>query len=239
MVKSMNQVCMRKEKITQYKAVIFDLDGTLYYQNPFRLRMACWLLGHLIKHPSAINDMLIIKKYRKVRERWEQYDTAPETGGTQELDTRQYAYVADKMKVSPERVQRTITFFMLEAPLKLLAGYRDTMLADMIKELREHKIAVIIYSDYPVQDKLKALRIKADTCYTSADRQIGCMKPDPKGIRVILKEQGLSNAEALMIGDRYEKDGLAARGNDVDYIIVSKKKKERLLLKELFQSSYE
>ncbi len=63
--------------------------------------------------------MLIIKKYRKVRERWEQYDTAPETGGTQELDTRQYAYVADKMKVSPERVQRTITFFMLEAPLKL------------------------------------------------------------------------------------------------------------------------
>ena len=65
------------------------------------------------------------------------------------------------------------------------------------------------------------------------------MKPDPKGIRVILKEHGLSNSEALMIGDRYEKDGLAARGNDVDYIIVSKKKKERLLLKELFQSSYE
>lgn len=31
----MNQICMRKEKISGYKAVIFDLDGTLYYQNPF------------------------------------------------------------------------------------------------------------------------------------------------------------------------------------------------------------
>ncbi len=30
-----------------------------------------------------------------------------------------------------------------------------------------------------------------------------------------------------MIGDRYEKDGLAAQGNDVDFVIVSKKEKER------------
>lgn len=231
----MNQISMRKEKITQYKAVIFDLDGTLYYQNPFRLRMACWMLGYLIKHPSSLKDMLIIKKYRKVRDDWEKCDTAPDSGGTRELDARQYAYVADKMKVTPERVQRTISFFMLEAPLKLLAGYRDNVLADMIKELREQKITVVIYSDYPVQDKLKALRIKADACYTSADRQINCMKPDPKGIRVILKEQGIFNAEALMIGDRYEKDGLAAKENDVDYIIVSKKKKERELLRNLLE----
>ena len=59
------------------------------------------------------------------------------------------------------------------------------------------------------------------------------MKPDPKGIDVILKEQGILNADALMIGDRYEKDGLAAQGNDVDYIIVGKKKKERELLRDL------
>lgn len=229
----MNQICMRKEKISGYKAVIFDLDGTLYYQNPFRLRMACWLLGYLIKHPSSLKDMRIIKKYRSVWEHWEKYDAAWRSCGTQELDARQYAYVAGRMKVTPERVEKTITFFMLEAPLKLLAGYRDHVLADMIKELREHKITVIIYSDYPVQDKLRALRIKADACYTSADRQIGCMKPDPKGIDVILKEQGILNADALMIGDRYEKDGLAAQGNDVDYIIVGKKKKERELLRDL------
>ncbi|MDE7324427.1 MAG: HAD family hydrolase [Lachnospiraceae bacterium] len=229
----MNRIHMRKEKIAQYKAVIFDLDGTLYYQNPFRLRMACWLLGYLVRHPSSLKDMLIIKKYRKVRENWEKYDTAPETGNMQELDGRQYAYVAEKMKVTSERVRKTVTFFMLEAPLKLLPGYRDNVLADMIKELRNHKITVIIYSDYPVQDKLKALRIKADICYTSSDRQIGCMKPDPKGIGVILRERNLSNTEALMIGDRYEKDGLAAQGNDMDYIIVSKKKKERELLRDL------
>lgn len=229
----MNRINIRKDKLTRYRAVIFDLDGTLYYQRPFRIRMAAWLAGYVIRHPSSIKDMLIIKKYREARENWEKYDTASAADDPQELDARQYAYVAGKMKVPPGRVQKTIEFFMLEAPLKLLLDYRDEVLAGVIKELHEHKITVIIYSDYPITDKLKALRIKADACYTSADSQIGCMKPDAKGIRVILKQQGLLNTETLMIGDRYEKDGLAAERNDVDYIIVSRKKKERKILKDL------
>ena len=229
----MNQINIRKEKLTQYKAVIFDLDGTLYFQRPFRMRMIRWLACYIIRHPSSVKDMFLIRKYRQVRENWEKYDTALETNSPQDLDARQYAYVAGRMKVSPERTRKTIEFFMLEAPLKLLSDYRDEVLADMIKTLREHKISVVIYSDYPVQDKLRALNIKADECYTSADSQIGCMKPDPKGIRVILKEQGLLNTETLMIGDRYEKDGLAAKGNDVDFIIVSKNRKERMLLRDL------
>ena len=53
------------------------------------------------------------------------------------------------------------------------------------------------------------------------------MKPDPKGIAVILEDIGCSAKDVLMIGDRYEKDGLAAQGNDVDFVIVSKKEKER------------
>ena len=33
-----------------------------------------------------------------------------------------------------------------------------------------------------------------------------------------------------MVGDRYEKDGLAASGNGVDYLIVGKTKKDRALV---------
>ena len=38
---------------------------------------------------------------------------------------------------------------------------------------------------------------------------------------------GLNADEAIMIGDRYEKDGLAAEKNQVDYIILPSSKKER------------
>lgn len=229
----MNQIKIRKKSLNEYKIVIFDLDGTLYYQKPFRIRMFRWLLGYAITHPSAVKDMLIIKKYRSVREEWEKYDTALEGDCEQSLDDRQYAYVAEKMNVMPDRVKRAVTFFMLEAPLKLLRLYRDDVLAQMIEELHDNQKTVVIYSDYPVENKLNALGIQSDACYTSADSRIGCMKPDPKGINVILKDMGCANTEAVMIGDRYEKDGMAARQNDVDYIIVSKNRKEREQLKDL------
>lgn len=229
----MNQIYIKKEKITQYKAVIFDLDGTLYYQRPFRVRMAWWIVGYIISHPHAVRDVSLIIQYRKVREHWEQYSSSVKVADTQMLDEQQYAYVAKQMNLPVEKVRRTIEFYMLEAPLKLLAAYRDEVLANIIEILRLRGITVVIYSDYPVQEKLKALGIEADGHYTSTDARIGCMKPAPKGIQVILKDYGLSHTDALMIGDRYEKDGLAAKENDVDFIIVGRAKKEREVLKML------
>ena len=39
----MDQLNMRKKSLYEYRVVIFDLDGTLYYQRPFRLRMLRYL----------------------------------------------------------------------------------------------------------------------------------------------------------------------------------------------------
>ncbi len=226
----MNQSSMRKKSLYDYQVVIFDLDGTLYYQQPFRLRMIRFLARHVLTHPCCIKDFLIIYKYRKVREKWELYEKqcAQEPRySALGLEDRQYQYVADQMKTERTRVKKVIAFFMLEMPLRFLPAYRDEILANAIDALhRQHK-TVVVYSDYPVEKKLKALGIRADRCYTSADARIGAMKPDPKGIAVILSDTNCPAADALMVGDRYEKDGLAARDNGVDYLIVGKTRKER------------
>lgn len=211
----------------EYKAVIFDLDGTLYYQKPFRIRMLLYLISYVITHPFSIKDLFLIKKYREIREDWEKYESQMEFDSKFSLDDRQYEYVAGKKNVSAARVKKAVEFFILEAPLKLLPAYRDEKLAQIISELRNKGIKVIVYSDYPVDNKLDALDIKADACFTSADKEIGCMKPDPKGLDYILKTFNMSSEEAIMIGDRYEKDGLAATGNQMDYVILSASKTER------------
>ncbi|MDE7477787.1 MAG: HAD family hydrolase [Lachnospiraceae bacterium] len=226
----MNQINMRKKSPYEYRMVIFDLDGTLYYQRLFRLRIARYLAGYILMHPFHIKDFLIIKKYREVREKWE--DCEKECSKKSQyknlgLDDRQYQYVAEHMKTERSRVRKVIHTFMLETPLRFLPAYRDKLLSDMIDELHRRKRTVVIYSDYPVENKLKALGIKADACYTSSDERIGCMKPDPKGIAVILADTGCPAEDALMVGDRYEKDGLAAKRNGIDYIIVGKSRKER------------
>ncbi len=223
----MNQVNMHKSGLFDYKAVIFDLDGTLYYQKPFRIRMLFYLAGHMLAHPSSIRDVFLIKKYREIRENWESHEKESFCTEEMDLDSRQYDAVAKMKGVSPQRVRKAVEFFMLEAPLKLLPSYRDDVLAEAIGRLRSKGVKVVIYSDYPVKDKLKALGIKADAYFTAADEDIGCMKPDPKGLNVILKKLGLEPEEAVMIGDRYEKDGLAAKSNQMDYVILSASCKER------------
>lgn len=224
---NINLVNMRKKSLLDYKAVIFDLDGTLYYQKSFRIRMLLYLMGHMLTHPSGVKDVFLIKKYREVREDWDEIEKKGSYKEDMDLDSRQFEYVAGIKKVSTQRVRKAVSFFMLEAPLKLLPAYRDEVMAELIDKLHEKGVKVVVYSDYPVRDKLDALAIKADADFTSADEAIGCMKPDPKGLGVILGTLGLSAEDAIMIGDRYEKDGLAAEGNKMDYIIVSASKKER------------
>ena len=109
---------------------------------------------------------------------------------------------------------------MYRFPLPYLKKFRDHEVYDLLKYLRKHKITVGIYSDYPVQDKLEALGIVADYCFAATDPQMQCLKPDPKGMSVILNELGLPAEEVLMIGDRYEKDGLSAESAGVDYVIL-------------------
>lgn len=229
----MNKFVIRKNSLSEYGAIIFDMDGTLYYQKPFRIRMMFYLLGHLLRHPSAIGDMLLIKRYREIREKWETCEQMMSFPADMSLEDRQYAFVAAQKKVSAKRVSDAVRFYMQEAPLALLPDYKDTILSDAIEHLRRKGVQIIIYSDYPVEEKLRALGIDADACFTSADDRINCMKPDPKGVKVILETLGLSAADAVMVGDRYEKDGLSAIGSQMDYIIVPASKKEREKLRSL------
>jgi HAD superfamily hydrolase (TIGR01549 family) len=211
------------KNIYEYKAVIFDMDGTLYFQKPFRIRMLMFLISHALTHPSSIKDLFVIKKYRKVREHWE--DVPHNDIGN--LDDIQYEYVAKLKNTTKEHVGEIVKFYMHEAPLKLLYRYRDNELAHTIETLHDKNIKVIIYSDYPAEDKLYALGIKADGCYCSSDDRIGTMKPDPKGLGVILSDYNMKSDEALMVGDRYEKDGLAAKAINMDYCILSSSPRKR------------
>lgn len=230
----MNRIKLRKPNILDYEVFIFDLDGTLYYQKPFRIKMLMVLIKYVILHPTAIKDLLVIKRYRQMREHWDEYEKefmfAQELG----LDERQYAAVAAKTGTTPKGVKNAVRFFMHEMPLHVLLPYRCEVLKSLIGRLREKKKTIVIYSDYPVEAKLACLGITADACYTSGDPRIGCMKPDPKGLNVILGALGCDSADAVMIGDRYEKDGLAAQRNGVDYVIVDGSKKEREKLRDMW-----
>lgn len=233
----MTKKSIRKDFFTGYDVYVFDLDGTLYFQKPFRIRMLVYLLTYGITHPGKIGDFFLLKEYRSIRERWDecmQDDIGRLLDQELSLEDRQYAYVARKKNVSAHRVKDAVQFFMLEAPLAILPKYRDEITCNWMQRLKQAGKKVIVYSDYPVKDKLECFGITVDGMYTSSDERIGCMKPDPKGLQIIMNDCAVDKERIVMIGDRYEKDGLAAEQNGIDYLILSSKKKERIKLNQEF-----
>ncbi|NLG05029.1 MAG: HAD family hydrolase [Clostridia bacterium] len=217
--------------IMGYHLIVFDLDGTLYHQRALRIKMAGRLLSHYLFHLNQIKELWILYQFRKVRDRWDEIERslskASVAAKTESLEIRQYRYVAKLVHTSEEKVRHVIETWIYKEPLSLLNSCKDTILSELIDRLHASHIHTAVYSDYPVEEKLKALNITTERMFSALDQDIMALKPDPKGLRFIMSSMGFGNQDILMVGDRYSKDGMAAIHADVDYLILDKNQRKR------------
>lgn len=192
----------------KYKAVVFDLDGTIYNQTKLRINMAIRLGLYYVSRFWKVKELFVLKYFREVRDNWTKTD--------EEL----YKYISDKKGVSEEYVTGVVTKWIYQNPLDLLMKCRKEEVYSYIQKLQSAKIPVIIFSDYPIEDKIKALGIAPNGMYCPGDDRNIELKPSPMGLNLIMKDLGFSSSEILMVGDRDIKDGEAARQAGVDFMII-------------------
>jgi putative hydrolase of the HAD superfamily len=205
-------VSMRK-KPDDYRALVLDMDGTLYRQLPVRLCMALSLLVYYCVHPGKVKELLALKEFRKLRERGSFTES-------EDFEEQQYRYISERSGLDTGAVKRLVSYWMLERPLKYIRRFRNRKLLSRVEALRKKGALVIVYSDYPVTDKLKAVGLRADHAFCAQDDIIRCLKPCGKGLANIIKLIGVPAEEMLFIGDRYEKDGLCAASVGMDAWII-------------------
>ena len=198
----------------KYDLYVFDVDGTLYYQNKLRLIMGKRLLMYYLLHPLKFKDLLIIKNFRSLRE------NAKDTNGLFDI-------TAKKCNVSVSRVNEVIKKWIYENPIDALIASKDDTLLAIIDKLKANGKTVAIWSDYEADDKLKALQLSTDYVYTAEQERVGELKPSPKGLKLIMSDLRVAKDKTIMIGDRMVKDGEAAKKAGCDYLILSKSKKKR------------
>ncbi len=210
---------------TTYQLIILDLDGTLYYQKPVRLFMGMELALGMLVSKSVRKQVGIIRKVRNIREDWEDICAAEKlhvSDQSLDLERAQFHYVAQLLGCSLEEVEEAISYWMDERPLKYVSFFRDRNLCEKIQQWRDQGVVVAVYSDNLIKGKTKALSVTLDYEFSAYDQGIGCMKPNPKGITHILQVCQIKPEDAIMIGDRMEKDGEAAQGAGIDYLILSR-----------------
>lgn len=216
------------KKPSEYKLIACDLDGTLYDQPRLRKIMALRLAQYFLFHPFKIKELLFVKYYRQIREKWDEIEKSfPPAYDKTNLDDSQYRYVADKYGVDSAYVKETIIKWMHQNPLDAIFATRDVKLLDIISHYRHMGIKVAILSDYPIEEKIKALGFEADAYYSATDERLNELKPSPKGLKIIMDDFGLGKGDVFMIGDRDSKDGECARRAGTDYIIVDRQVSKR------------
>ena len=109
---------------------------------------------------------------------------------------------------------------MIEKPQIFIKIFQRRKLIAAIKSAKLRGVTIVIYSDNPVAEKIKALYFVPDYAFWSDDDLIKCMKPNPKGLRNIIELLKLNREEILYIGDRDDRDGACAKSAGVDYCDV-------------------
>ena len=205
------------------RAVLFDLDGTLYHQGPLRAAMAVELGLMPVRgcSPRDVRTLLnVLRTFRRVREELR----AP---GPEDLllEDAQYAATAERARVDPSLVRRLVSEWMFRRPLRYLAASRRAGVASAFEWLRRERIPIGVFSDYPTEAKIDALGlapyVAQHICAT--DALVNAFKPDPRGFLVACQRWDLSPDAVVYVGDRPEVDAAGAEAAGMPCLIVGRR----------------
>ena len=209
---------------SRLKAVVFDIDGTLYRQPPVRRAMLGRLLASAVAHPRrGAETFRVLQAYRRAQETLR---GAPVAGG---VAAAQIRLACDQTNVDAETVSRYVTRWMEEEPLALLPRCVQPGALALLHECRARGLRLAALSDYPAEAKLHALGMTGlfDLVLCAQAPEVNVFKPHPRGLLAILERLDTNAAECLYVGDRADVDAAAADAAGVACAIVTTRRRAR------------
>ncbi len=204
------------------RAVILDVDGTLYSQRLLRARIALELFALPIEQRSlrrAWHTIEILRRFRRVREALR--PPARVSGSLEEL---QYSLTAAELRVGVEEVRAVIDEWIFRRPLRHLERCRRRDVASFLSFLETRGMRAGILSDYPAAEKLAALGVDSQISLAlcATDPEVNAFKPDPKGFLRFCELWALPAKEIVYVGDRADVDAPGALACGMSCAILSR-----------------
>ena len=205
------------------RAVLFDVDGTLYHQPPLRLLMAGelgtvpWFRHAPLRVPRLWR---MLSSFRRVREDLRALGQADEP-----LARLQFERAAIAADVPVPEIESAVAEWIYRRPLKYLPRVVRAGMREVLEEISARGVRVGAFSDYPVEEKLDAMGLrKAMTVTLDATAPfINAFKPHPRGLILACERWNLSPAEVLYVGDRADVDAESASRAGMPCAIISRR----------------
>ncbi|HEX2671938.1 MAG TPA: HAD family hydrolase [Polyangiaceae bacterium] len=203
----------------QYDAWLVDLDGTLYTQRWVRLAMAVELL---LLGQSAIKTL---RQFRHEHEamREEQAKSRTLSPLHESPFAGQLARTADKLGVPVADVERVVRHWMIERPGKWIRRFPRRSLLAELRAFKGQGGRTALVSDYPAARKIDALGVRSLFDVIVANGEADGprrLKPDPEGYLHAAELLKVPPSRCLVIGDRDDADGEAARAGKMAFRLV-------------------
>ncbi|MDA1162341.1 MAG: HAD hydrolase-like protein [Planctomycetota bacterium] len=196
------------ETVDTHRAWLIDLDGTLYHALPVKVCMAAELVF------AGPRVWRIISYFRAAHEELRQLAPQSENDEPTCSFERQISIAANRAGCDFEIVRRTVLKWMFEKPGRWLRLFRRRRLLEEIRRHHESGGKTALVSDYPARQKLDALGITSLFDHVVANGEVNPpveLKPAPAGYLRAAELLGVAVEECVVLGDRSDADGKAAK----------------------------
>lgn len=183
------------------RIAVFDVDGTLYESRPIQ-RLMTQRIGWSVVTRGDLRLPFVISALRRRREALADLETA-------DFEGELFKSVAARFGLPVAAVRELHDRWFDDVPLPLLPRHSVPGVAELFAGLRRAGVLIGVLSDHRAPRKLEALGLQADIVVSAVD--VGVQKPHPHGLQTILAQADVAPHQAVVIGDRDDRDGAVAR----------------------------
>jgi len=208
----------------KYKAVCFDIDGTLYPRSVMNRR----LLSLGFKHP------FFAVKYNKMRQLYRELQSSFDCDSLfidKSLMAREAIILQKNFGIYPNK---DIDFVIsklnscIYKPMEKLYSHTKSFdgVAKTFENLKAHGLKIGVFSDFPLFNKLDTMGLSKYVDFAASSSNVGFLKPNIHCFEYLLYNVGAKPSETLYVGDSYTKDVVGASNAGLNAVFVNAKERE-------------
>jgi putative hydrolase of the HAD superfamily len=182
--------------LNKIKAVVFDIDGTLYPNASMYWRSI----------PFALKNFGLLRAFNKVRKDIRKYELIDD------FPTLQNKLLAEEMKITPGEAKQILEkkvfhdWFQVFKNLKIFPGLKD-----LLEDLKKRQIPLGVMSDFPIRGRLQDLGVGDYWKIAFSSEDTGYLKPHRKPFEWISELMHVPIPNILYVGNSFRYDVLGPK----------------------------